>query len=337
MKSFLQKIITSHRFSLISLLFIQWAGFLLQHHLPPKLHILLFVGSSLGFGIALLLVYFNKAIGVSASGQQQGAKTRMCITLIGCAIIGFMFYLLHGNIILDGLAMLGWAIAFILLVARSAKYNSNLYHLLALLFGSGTLLFLCIRPNPLSTIVPDPGGVMLLAYYILLVICLNSNKAVIRGVIMGIGLLGMGWNALPWLLPVLLIIWLNETKRDFNRVISSLVIVAAGLGILFYPVVQSWYKLNDITCTGLLHFPFILTTLSVVAMLILYSRIRKLIDYRIFLMAALKICMALFLLFDWLPFPGLMLVDLFVSIAIFSETGKYHFAGAIRKEIPQYH
>lgn len=72
-------------------------------------------------------------------------------------------------------------------------------------------------------------------------------------------------------------------------------------------------------------------------MFILYSRIRKLIDYRILLMGALKICMAFFLLFDWLPFPGLMLVDLFVSIAIFAETGIYHFAGAIRKEIASNH
>src|SRR5690606_2458120 len=111
----------------------------------------------------------------------------------------------------------------------------------------------------------------------------------------------MGWSALLWLLPVLLLIWLNEAKRDFNRVIISLVIVTTGSGILFYPFMQSWYKLNDITCLGLLHIPFILTLLSVVAMLILYSRIRWLIDYRIFIMGSLKIGMALFLLFKGLP------------------------------------
>src|SRR5690606_19358159 len=138
------------RFGLIGLLFIQWASFLLQNHLPPQLHVLLSAGSSLGFGVALLLVYYNKAVGVNTGGQRQGAKVRMQITLIGCAVIGFMSYLLYSGIMLNALAMLSWAIAFILLVARSGKYNSDLYHLLALFFGSGTLLFLCTRPNPLS-------------------------------------------------------------------------------------------------------------------------------------------------------------------------------------------
>lgn len=50
------------------------------NNLPPQLHILLSLGSSLGFGVALLLVYFNKAVGVSTSGQQQSAKIRMWIT-----------------------------------------------------------------------------------------------------------------------------------------------------------------------------------------------------------------------------------------------------------------
>ena len=331
MRSVLQKIITSHRFSLIILLLLQWASFLLQHYLPLQLNALLFTGSSLGLGIALLLVYFNKAVGVSTRGQQDGAKSRMFLTVTCFAFIVLMLYLFWHNFIIDGLPMLSWSIFFMLLVARSGKYNSVIYHLLTLLYGTGTLLFLYVCSNALSTIFINPPGIMLLAYSILLVISFNSNQPVVRGIIMGLGLLAMGYSALLWLLPALLIIGSNEVKRDFNRIVIALVIAAAGPGILLYPVMKSWYQLNGITFLNLLQLPFILTLLSVVAMLILYSGIRKLIDYRIFLMGALKICTALVLLFDWLPFPGRMLVDLCVSIAIFAETGKYHFAGAIKK------
>lgn len=167
--------------------------------------------------------------------------------LIGCAVIGMMFYLFCHNFILDGLPMLCWAVAFILLIARSGKYNSNLYHLLALLYGIGTQLFLNMCSNALGATFLNPLGIILLAYSILLVISFNSNQPVVRWIIMGLGLLAMGYSALFWLLPVLLLIWLNETNCEFNRIIISLAIVAAGLGILFYPFMQSWYKLNDIT------------------------------------------------------------------------------------------
>lgn len=336
MKSVLQKIITSHRFSLILLLFVQWAVCLLFRYLPRQLVHSLFIGSSFGFGIALLLVYFNKAIGLSTSGQQEGVKVRQLITLAGFTAIAFLFYRLFsvfrssGRSYTDWLPIMSWAVVFTLLLLRSGKYNGALYHLLMLLYGIGTMLFLCIHFNPFNTIFFDPAAVLLVAYYMLLVLSFNINKPVIRGVIMGIGLLTATFIPLYWLLPVLIILWMNEAKRHFMRTMIAFIIVAGSICLCSYAGMKYWPDLNKINYSNLLSFPFVLTIFSALAMTLLYIMIRKRIYYRIFLMSFLKICMALCLLLNWIPYPGLMLIDLFVSIAIFSETGKYHFAGSIK-------
>ncbi len=133
-------------------------------------------GSSFGFGIALLLIYFNKATGVNEQGQQQGAKIRKLITLAGFTAIVFLFYRLFsvfsssGRSYTDWLPIMSWAVVFTLLLLRSGKYNSAFYHLLMLLYGIGTMLFLCIHFNPFNTIFFDPAAVLLVAYYMLLVL-----------------------------------------------------------------------------------------------------------------------------------------------------------------------
>ena len=339
MKSVLQKIVTSHRFSLILLLFVQWAVCLLFSYLPPQLVHALFIVSSLGFGIALLLVYFNKAIGFNTSGQQEGVKARQLITLAGFTAIVFLFYRLFsvfsgsGRSYTAWLPIISWAFIFILLLVRSGKYNSALYHLLTLLFGMSTMSLLCANPYLLNSIFSEPAAMLIVSYYILLIVSFNIHKPVVRGIILGLGLLTAGFIPLFWLLPVLIILWMNEAKPHFMRTMIAFLIVAGGICLLSYVGIKYRSDLNHTNYSSLLSLPYMLAICSALAMTLLYIMIRKRIYYRIFLMSLFKICMALCLLFYWIPAPGLLLVDLFVSIAIFAETGKYHFAGKIKRDV----
>lgn len=315
---------------------LQWGSFLLQHYVPARLGVSLFIAGSLGFGIALLFIYFNKAIGVNTQGQ-QGSKIKLFITLIAFAAIGLIFYLLYQGSFPAGLLpirsgstwlpIISWTIAFGLIIIRSMKFNSALYHLLVILSGAGTVLFLSVASGPVNDITLE-ATLMFAAYYMLLVLSFNINSPVIRGAIMSICLAVTGFNAVFWLAPVLLVLWLNEPKRSFYSMIITLAIVIAGIYTLQY----SGMKLVFLSYNAGILAPVSLQLgiLMSSAMIILYLKIRKVMHYRIFLMASFKSCMALFLLFSCLPYPGLMLIDLFVSIAIFAETGKYHFAGNIK-------
>lgn len=329
---------TSHRFALIILLLIQWCGFLFHSALPSRLSSVWFTGGSIGFGIVLLAIYFNKEVGVNENGQQGGEKLRRLITLIGGIAIACMFYLLYRHLaraeqlsVAPGsiwLAVITWTISFCLLMIRSMKFNSALYHLLVIVCGAGTVLFLSVSSGVVNGIALDTT-IIFAACYMLLVLSFNINNPVIRGVIIGICLAVTGFNAVFWLAPVLLVFWLNEPKRSFYTMIISLAIVVAGIYALQYSGMKFWYLNYNAGISAPTSMQWGILMLSV--LIILYFRIRKLIHYRIFLMGALKISMAFLFLFNREHQAGMMLIDLFVSIAIFAETGKYHFAGTINR------
>lgn len=333
MISVLKKIITSHRFLLIILLLIQCCGFLLHSRLPACLGNAWFIGSSIGFGIVLLAIYFNKEVGIDDNGQQGGEKLRRLIIWIGGIAIACMFYLLYRRFaraeqlsVAPGgiwLAMITWTVSFCLLMIRSMKFNSALYHLLVIVCGTGTVLFLSVSGIALDTTI------MFAAYYMLLILSFNINSPLIRGVIMGICLAFTGFNAVFGLAPVLLVLWLNEPKRSFYRMIISLAIVVAGIYAVQYSGVKFWYLNDNAGISAPVSMGWGILMLSI--LIILYFRVRKLIHYRIFLMGAFKICIALLFLLNRDFYQNLMLIDLFVSIAIFAETGKYHFAGTINR------
>lgn len=335
MKSVLQKIITSHRFSLILLLLVKWTVCLLFNYLPRQLMHSLFIGSSFGFGIALLLVYYNKTIGVNEQGQQHGSKVRQLITLAGFAAIAFLLYRLFSVFSCsersydDWLPMVGWSVLCILVLIRSGKYSSTLYHLLTFVFSTGSMVLLYANP-PLNPVFFDAAIILPLAYYMLLIVSFNVHKPLIRGAVLGLGLLTAGFIPLFWLLPVLVIVWLNEARFHFMHTLAAFLIIAGSIVLLAYAGRQYLLLPYSTVYSNIFGLPFLFTILSAVVMLLLYFRIRRLIDYHIFLMGSFKMCMALFILLNWLP-PGLMLVDLFVSIAILAETGKYHFAGTIKE------
>lgn len=335
MISVLKKIVTSHRFLLILLLLLQWCSFLLHSRLPAGLISACFAGSSIGFGIVLLAIYFNKEIGVNDHGQQGGEQSRRLITGIGGIAIGLMFYLLYRRfaqletlpVAPGGLwwTVILWSASFCLLMIRSMKFNSALYHLLLILCGTGTLLFLSV-----NGIALDATAIMFAAFYMLLVFSFNINNAVLRGAIMGICLAVTGFNTVFWLAPVLLVLWLNEPKRGFYSIIITLAIVIAGIYTLQYSGMEFWFLNDNTGISAPVNMQWGILILS--ALIFLYFRIRKHIHYRIFLMVSFKICMAVLLLLSRDSDPGMMLIDLFVSIAIFAETGKYHFAGKIKRD-----
>lgn len=328
---------TSHRFALIILLLLQWCSFLFHSRLPVWLGNAGFSGSSIGFGIVLMAIYFNKEVGVNDNGKQAGEKPRKLITWIGGIAIAFSFYLLHRRFaqaeklpVAPGSiwpAIITWTVSFCLLVTRSMKFNSALYHLLVVLSGAGTLLFLSAAPGTGS--IASDVILMVAACYILLVVSFNINKPVIRGAIMGVCLAVTGFNAVFWLAPVLLVLWLNEPKRSFYSMIISLAIITAVTYILQYSGMKWGYLRYNAGIPAPVSMQWGILILS--AIIILYFRVRKLVHYRIFLMGSFKICMTFLFLLSRDAYPGLMLIDLFVSIAIFAETGKYHFAGKIKR------
>lgn len=340
MISVLKKIITSHRFALIILLLIQCCGFLCYSRLQAWLGKAWFTGSSIVFGILLLATYFNKEVGVNDDGQQGGEKLRGLITLIGGIAIAFIFYLLYRHLpraeqlsVVPGsiwLAVIIWTISFCLLMIRSMKFNSALYHLLFVVCGTGTALFLSLNSGGVNGIALDTT-IMFAAYYMLLVLSFNINSPLIRGVIMGICLAVSGFNAVFWLAPILLVLWLNEPKRSFYRMIISLAVVVAGIYAVQYSGMDFWYLNDNAGISAPVSMEWGILMLSI--LIILYFRVWKLIHYRIFLMGAFKICIALLFLLNRESYHNLMLIDLFVSIAIFAETGKYHFAGKIKKNM----
>lgn len=338
MISVLKKILTSHRFALIILLLLQWCSFLFYSRLPAWLGNAGFSGSSIGFGIVLMAIYFNKAAGVNHNGQQAGEKARKLITWIAVIAIAFIFYLLYRRFaqaeklpVAPGsiwTAVITWTASFCLLVTRSMKFNSALYHLLVVLSGAGTLLFLFATPGTVDSIASDVI-LMVAACYLLLVVSFNINKPVIRGAIMGVCLSVTGFNAVFWLATVLLVLWLNEPKRSFYSMIISLAIITVLTYILQYSGMKWGYLGYNAGMPAPLSIASGLLMLGIP--IILYFWVRKLIHYRIFLMGSFKICIAILFLFTRESYPGLMLIDLFVSIAIFAETGKYHFAGKIKR------
>ncbi len=109
--------------------------------------------------------------------------------------------------------------------------------------------------------------------------------------------------------------------------------VYSGFG--FASFIYDYYPGQDLMAKikVLQKFHFWGSLLTTAALVLLYLRIRKSIYYKIYLMASFKIYLAVFMFFIQVPYTYLMLVDLFVSIAIFAETGKYHFAGTIKRKM----
>lgn len=269
-----------------------------------------------------------------------------------------------------------WAIAFIILVRRSMKYNSAVYHLFTILFGTIPVLLMSMTANPLSSIMADTVEIMVAGYYILLILSFNINSPVLRGLIVGICLMSR-YSLVLWLPLAVVVLWISEPKRNFYITAATILIFILGIYVLPF-LSKDWgifyrgYKHYDISAFGewehineatgkpyhlysgfgfasfiyeyypnpdlmakikvIQGFHFWGSVLSTVAMIIIYFRIRKNIHYKIFLMGSFKIYLAIFMFFIQVPYTYLMLVDLFVTIAIFAEVGKYHFAGTIKEQ-----
>lgn len=446
----LRKIFTSHRLSLFVLLLIQLGTFIFNRYLPVKLNALLFMGSSLFFGIGLLGIYLNKEVGIAEKGQQRNIWLKSLTTLFGLSVITVIFFLLKQNFmqnpilaeqsdviptiielcerfvsgdnVYKPIEKFGyflpvtylpmqwvpfltaeifhfdyrwipisiWAIAFILLVWRSMKYNNYWYHILTIIFGTIPILLMSVTTdpvsfimsgtvaiNPLSSVMSDTVEIMVAGYYILLILSFNINSPVLRGLIVAICLMSR-YSLVLWLPVAVVVLWLNEPKRNFYITTGTIVIFIVGIYVIpflskdwgifyrgykhydisalgewqhingetgkpyhlysgfgFAPFIYDYYPGQDLMAKikALQRFHFWGSLLTTAALVLLYLRIRKSIHYKIYLMASFKIYLAIFMFFIQVPYTYLMLVDLFVSIAIFAETGKYHFAGKIKRNL----
>lgn len=301
-------------YAYILCLSVQWFCFVFKSELPPQVNAVVFMGSSLLFGILIIKNFYNKKVEVETVGNPANKIAKIAISIVGVLTVISSFIFLNHTISLheitvqqsdvipsiieicnrfvDGAFVYApiekfgyhlpvtylpmqwipflvakftgldyrwipisiWTISFLFLIKRSFKFNTVASHFISVMFAAIPVLLMSISSHALSSIMSDTVEVMVAGYYLLLVLSFSSKSPILRGLIVGICLMSR-YSLVLWLPAAMLILWLNEPKRNFYLTASTILIFILGIYILPF-LSKDWgafyrgYKYYDISAAG---------------------------------------------------------------------------------------